>query len=180
MYPATRIMARHSAMRALVMSGIALVACGSDDRAKPGTKISLIFTGKSKSEYFFVLENPTSQSIYFRGTKWLWFAPTPVDTGFDCKNTKTGEGMVGGFPLLDSVTGGKDPPAIEVSPGKAIRLRVDDFDLVGHKGSDFNLPGYKGEACQLHLLLWHPDLHQPRGELSNRRCSNLSRYYSWH
>ncbi len=162
------------------MSGIALVACGSDDRAKPGTKISLIFTGKSKSEYFFVLENPTSQSIYFRGTKWLWFAPTPVDTGFDCKNTKTGEGMVGGFPLLDSVTGGKDPPAIEVSPGKAIRLRVDDFDLVGHKGSDFNLPGYKGEACQLHLLLWHPDLHQPRGELSNRRCSNLSRYYSWH
>jgi len=147
------------------MSGIALVACGSDGRAKPGDKISLIFTGKSKSEYFFVLENPTSQAIYFRGTRWLWFAPMPVDIGFNCTNAKTGEGMVGGFPLFDSVTGAKDPPPIEVLPGKTIKLRVDDFDLVGHKGSDFGLAGYKGEACQLHLLLWHPGMQQPRGEV---------------
>jgi hypothetical protein len=75
-----------------------------------------------------------------------------VDTGFDCTNAKTGEGMVGGFPLFD---GGKDPPPIEVSPGKAIKLRVDDFDLAGHKG----------EACQLHLLLWHPGMQQPCGEV---------------
>jgi hypothetical protein len=163
MYPITRIAARHSATRtlALVMSGIALVACGSEGRAKPGTKISLTFTGKSKSEYFFVLENPTSQAIYFRGTRWLWFAPRAVDTGFSCTKAKTGEGMVGGFPLFDSVTGAKDPPPIEVSPGKAIKLRVDDFDLVGYKDS----AGYKGEACKLHLLLWKPGMQHPFGEV---------------
>jgi hypothetical protein len=146
---------------ALVMSGITLVACGSDDRAKPGDKVSLTFTGKSKSEYFFVLENPTSQAVYFRGWKSLWFATMPVDTGFDCKNAKTGEDMVGGFPLFD---GGKDPPPIEVLPGKAIKLRVNDFELADHKGTDFAHPGHKGEACQLHLLLWHPGRLDPRGE----------------
>lgn len=145
-------MARHSAMRtlALVMSGIALAACGSDDRAKPGNKINLTFMRKSKSEYLFVLENPTSQAIYFRGTRRLWFAPLASDTGFDCKNLKTGEGTVGGFPLFE---GGKDPAPIEVSPGKAIKLRVGAFDLAGHKG----------RACQLHLLLWRPGTRQPRG-----------------
>jgi len=71
----------------------------SDDRAKPGDNIRLTFTGKSKSEYFFLLENPTSKAIYFRGTKWFWFAPTPTDTGFDCKNEKTGEAMVGASPF---------------------------------------------------------------------------------
>jgi hypothetical protein len=167
MNPATRIMARRSAARilALAMSGIVLVACGSADRAKPGNKISLTFTGKSKSEYFFVLENPTSHAIYFRGTRWLWFAPMAVDTGFSCTNAKTGEGMIGGFPLFDSVTGAKDPPPIEVSPGKATRLRVGDFDLVGHQGSDFNLPGYKGEACQLRMLLWDPGMQGPSREV---------------
>jgi hypothetical protein len=167
MYPTAGIIAGHSATRtlALVMSGIALMACGSDDRAKPGNTISLTFTGKSKSEYFFVLENPTSHAIFFRGTKRLWFAPMPVDTGFSCTNAKTGEGMVGGFPLFDSVTGGKDPPPIEVSPGKAIRLRVGDFDLVGRKGNDFNFPGYKGQTCKLHLLLWLPGMQHPFGEI---------------
>jgi hypothetical protein len=140
---------------AMVMSGIALVACGSEDRAKPGDKISLIFTGKSKSEYFFVLENPTSQTIYFRNTKWLWFAPTPLDTGFDCKNTKTGEAMMGGsIALFDSVTGRKDPPPIAVSPGKETKIRVDGDNLADHKG----------EACQLHLTLLLPGTQQPGGE----------------
>jgi hypothetical protein len=140
---------------AMVMSGIALVACGSEDRANPGDKIGLILTGKSKSEYFFVLENPTSQTIYFRSTKWLWFAPTPLDTGFDCKNTKTGEAMVGGsIALFDSVTGRKDPPPIAVSPGKATKIRVDGANLADHKG----------EACQLHLTLLLPGTQQPGGE----------------
>jgi hypothetical protein len=140
---------------AMVMSGIALVACGAEDRARPGDKISLIFTGKSKSEYFFVLENPTSQTIYFRSTKWLWFAPTPLDTGFYCKNTKTGEAMVGGsIALFDSVTGRKDPPPIAVSPGKATKIRVDGDNLADHNG----------EACQLHLTLLLPGTQQPGGE----------------
>jgi hypothetical protein len=149
-------MVRHSSTRmALVMSGLALVACGSDDRAKPGDKVSLTFTGKSNSEYFFVLENPTSQSIYFRSTKWLWFAPTPLDTGFNCKNTKTGEAMVGGsIALFDSVTGRKDPPPIAVSPGKATKIRVDGDNLADHKG----------EPCQLHLTLLMPGTQQPGGE----------------
>jgi len=137
---------------ALVISGIALVACGADDHAGPGGQIVLIYRGKSNSEYFFVLKNPTSQAIFFRGSKWLWFAPTPVDTGFDCKNEKTGEGMVGGFPLFD---GGKDPPPIEVSPGKTIKLRVDGDDLAGHKG----------ETCQLHLMLWQPRKLHPQGDV---------------
>jgi hypothetical protein len=154
----TKIMTRRSATLtlAIVMSGITLVACGSEDRAKPGDKISLIFTGKSNSEYFFVLENPTSQTIYFRSTKWLWFAPAPLDTGFDCKNTKTGEAMVGGsIAIFDSVTGRKDPPPIiEVFPGKATRIRVDGDNLADHKG----------EACQLHLTLLLPGTQQPGGE----------------
>jgi hypothetical protein len=153
----TRIMARHSVtlVLALVISGIALVACGSENRAKPGDKVSLIFAGKSNSEYFFVLENPTSQTIYFRSTKWLWFAPTPLDTGFDCKNANTGEAMVGGsIALFDSVTGRKDPPPTTLSPGKAIKIGV-----VGH-----NLADHKGEACQLHLTLLLPRTMQLGGE----------------
>jgi hypothetical protein len=138
---------RSSIQVVLVMSGMTLVACGSDDRAKPGDTIRLTFTGKSKSEYSFVLENPTSKAIYFRGTKWFWFAPTPTDTGFDCKNEKTGEAMVGGFPLFD---GGKDPPTMEVPPGKAIALRVESRDVTVEKG----------ETCQLHLMLWRPGMRQ--------------------
>lgn len=126
-----------------------------DDRAKSGDRISLICTGKSNSEYFFVLEKPTSQTIYFRGTKSLWFAPTPLDTGFDCKNTKIGEAMVGGsIAIFDSVTGRKDPPPIEVSPGRATRIRVDGAKLADHKG----------EARQLHLTLLLPGAQQPGGE----------------
>ena len=140
---------------AMVMSGIALVSCGSEDRAKPGGKVSLLFTGKSNSEYYFVLENPTSQTIYFRSTKWLWFAPMPMDTGFNCKNARTGEGTVdGSIALFDSVTGGKDPPPTEVSPGKAVKLRVDGDNRADHKG----------EACQLHLTLLLPGTQQPGGE----------------
>lgn len=94
-----------STLMVLVMSAIALVACGSDDRAKPGDRLTLTFTGKSHSEYLFTLENPTSHAVYFRVFKSLWFAPIPVDTAFDCKNEKTREATVGGFPLFD---GGKD------------------------------------------------------------------------
>jgi hypothetical protein len=133
---------------ALVMSGVALVACGSEDLAKPGNKLSLIFTGKSHSEYLFTLENPTDHAIHLRVFKSHWFAPIPVDTAFDCKNQKTGEATVGGFPIFDSVTGGKDPPIMEVSPGKATKLRL----KISETGSE--LAQHKGEDCQLHLELW--------------------------
>ncbi len=130
---------------ALFMFGIALVACESDDRAKPGDRLTLTFTGKSKSEYFFALENPTSHPIYFRGIKSPWFATIPVDIAIDCKNGKTGEGTVGGLPLFD---GGKDPPALAVLPGKAVKLRLKS------SASGFRLDNHKGEACQIHLHLW--------------------------
>jgi hypothetical protein len=140
---------------ALVISGIALFACGSDDRARPGARLTLTFTGKSNSEYLFILENPTYQTIYFRGAKWLWFASTPLDTGFDCKNTKTGEAMVGGsIALFDSVTGREDPPPIALYPGKATKLRVAGNNLADHRG----------EICQLHLTLLLPGTQQPGGE----------------
>ena len=138
-----------------MISGIVLAACGSDDRAKPGDRLTLTFTGKSHSKYLFVLENPTSQTIDFRGTKWLRFAPTPLDTGFNCKNARTGEAMVGGsIALFDSVTARKDPSPIALSPGKATKLRVDRHTLADHKG----------EACQLHLTLLLPGTQQPGGE----------------
>jgi len=140
---------------ALVIFSIALVACGSDDSAKPGDKFSLTFTGKSNSEYLFVLENPTSHPIYFRGITSLWFATIPVDIAFDCKNEKTGEGTVGGFPLFD---GGKDPPTITVLPGKAVKLRVES------SASGFRLAEHKGEACKMHLRLWQPNTLQQRAE----------------
>jgi hypothetical protein len=140
---------------ALVMFGIALVACGSDDRAKPGDSLTLTFTGKSPSEYFFTLENPTSHPIYFRGIKSLWFATIPVDIALDCKNEKTGEATVGGFPLFD---GGKDPPTVAVSPGKAIKLRLK------LSASGFRLAEHKGEACKMRLRLWQPDTMQQRAE----------------
>jgi hypothetical protein len=91
---------------------------------------------------------------------WLWFAPIPVDTAFECDNAKTGESTVGGFPLFDSVTGGKDSPIIEVSPGKAIKLRL----KISETGSE--LAQHKGEACQLHLELWQQSgVQQVPGEL---------------
>src|SRR5258707_9878187 len=72
------IVGRNSGRTALVMLGIALVACGSEDLAAPGNKVSLIFTGKSHSEYLFTLENPTTHAIHFRAFKSLWFAPMPA------------------------------------------------------------------------------------------------------
>jgi hypothetical protein len=128
---------------ALVIPAIVLVGCRPDDRAKPGDKVTLIFTGKSNSEYFFTLQNPTSDPVYFRGVKSLWFATIPVDIAIDCKNEKTGEGTVGGFPLFD---GGKDPPTIVVLPGKAVKLRLKD------SASGFRLYEHKGEVCRMRLL----------------------------
>lgn len=139
--------------------GVALAACGSDDSAKPGDKITLSFTGQSHSEYLFALENPTSHGIHFRVFKSLWFAPIPVDTAFDCKNQKTGEATVGGFPLFDSVTGGKDPPIMDVSPGRAIKLRL----KISETGSE--LARHKGEVCQLSLELWQSGAQRGPGEL---------------
>jgi hypothetical protein len=149
------VVSRGSTRIALLMFGIALVACGSDDRAKPGDTLRLTFTGKSNSEYFFALENPTSHPIYFRGIKSLWFATIPVDVAFDCKNEKNGEATIGGLPLFD---GGKDPPTIEVAPGIAIKLRVK------LSASGFRLAEHKGEACKMHLSLWQPGTLQQRGE----------------
>jgi hypothetical protein len=140
---------------ALLLLGIALVACGSEDLAKPGDTLNLTFTGKAHSDYFFALENPTSRPIYFRGIKSLWFPTTPIDIAFDCKNEKTGEATVGGFPLFD---GGKDPPIVEVPPGKAIKLRL----KISETG--FRLAEHKGEACKMHLRLWQPNSIQQRAE----------------
>lgn len=140
---------------ALVMFGVAVAACASDDLAEPGNELSLIFTGKSDSEYRFTLENPTSHPIYFRGTKSLWFATIPVDVAFNCKNEKSGEGTVGGFPLFD---GGKDPPTIAVLPGKAMKLRIKS------SASGFRLEEHKGEACKMRLRLRQPDRLQQRAE----------------
>jgi hypothetical protein len=154
---------------ALAISGITLVACGYDDPAKPGDRLTLTFTGKSNSEYFFALENPTSDAIHFRVFKSLWIAPAPVDMSFDCKNEKSGEGTVGGFPLFD---GGKDPPIIEVAPGKAIKLRL----KVSDTGSE--LAKHKGEACRSQLLLWQPNMPRQRGTLveSQEFQPSLSRF----
>jgi hypothetical protein len=146
---------RRSTSIAQLLFGIALVACGPDDRAEPGDRLTLTFTGKSRSEYFFALENPTSHPIYFRGVKSLWFATIPVDIAFDCKNEKNGEGTVGGFPLFD---GGKDPPTIAVLPGKAVKLRVKS------SASGFGLKEHEGEACKMRLQLWQPDTLQQRAE----------------
>lgn len=137
---------------ALLMSSIVLVACSAEHQAQTGTKVLMTFKEKTMTEYLFVLANPTSRSIYFRGTKWLWLAPKPTDRGFDCKNERNGEMTVGGFPLFD---GGKDPPPIEVPPGKEIRLRVEAEALKNNKG----------EACQLHLMLWQPGIQPPQGEV---------------
>jgi hypothetical protein len=41
-------------------------------RTATGDGLTLTFTGKSNSEYFFALENPTSYPVYFRGIKSLW------------------------------------------------------------------------------------------------------------
>jgi hypothetical protein len=146
---------RRSTSIAQLLFGVALVACGPDDRAKPGDRLTLTFTGKSHSEYFFTLENPTSHTIYFRGVKSLWFATIPVDIAFDCKNEKTGEGTVGGFPLFD---GGKDPPITAVLSGKAVKLRVKS------SASGFRLNEHEGEACKMRLQLWQSDTSQQRAE----------------
>jgi hypothetical protein len=55
-------MARLSSTRilALVILAIVLVGCRPDDRAKPGDKVTLTFTGKSNSEYF----RPLIRSIF--------------------------------------------------------------------------------------------------------------------
>jgi hypothetical protein len=144
----------------LMMFGIFLAACGADDRAKPGDRVSVTFTGKSNSEYFFTLENPTSRAYYFRGERSLWFATIPIDTGFTCKNDKTGEGTVAGaVQLLDSFSGRKDPPSIELLPGKAIKLRL----KTSESGSE--LAKHQGETCKLHLRLWLPDTPQQRDQL---------------
>jgi hypothetical protein len=140
---------------ALLISGSTLATYGPDDPAKPGDKVTLTFTGKSNSEYFFALENPTSHPVYYRGIKSLWFAPIPVDVSFACKNDKTGEGTVGGFPLFD---GGKDPPMIEVAPGKAVKLRLES------SASGFWLDEHQGEACHMRLRLRQPDSLQRRAE----------------
>jgi len=132
---------------AVVAGCYTLAACGPDDHARPGDRLTLTFTGKSHSEYFFALENPTSYPIYFRGIESLWLATIPVDVAFDCINEKTLEGTVGGFPLFD---GGKDPPTIAVLPGKAVKLRVESL------ASGFRLGEHKGETCKMRLGLW-PD-----------------------
>jgi hypothetical protein len=135
----------------LVLSAIVLAACGSDEFAKPGDNVTLTFTGKSNSAYRFVLENPTSHSIYFRRWRSLLWAMIPVDTAFDCENDKGREATIGGFPLFDSVTGGKDPPTIELPPGKAVKLRLE----ISETGSE--LAKHRGEACQLRLMLRQPN-----------------------
>jgi hypothetical protein len=143
-----------------LLFGIALVACGSDDIAKPGDALTLTFTGKSRSDYFFALENPTAKAVYFRGYKSFWSATTtPLDISFDCKSDKTGEGTVGGFPLFD---GGKDPATIALLPGKAVKLKV-------KSSAGFKLGQHEGEACKVHLGLWQPDTSQHSRENVNSR-----------
>ena len=79
----------------------------------------------------------------------------PVDIAFNCKNEKTGEGTVGGFPLFDA---SKDPPTIAVLPGKAVKLRVKS------SASDFRLNEHEGESCKMRLELWQPDTLQQRAQ----------------
>jgi hypothetical protein len=64
--PKTRVAAGHGIARnwVFVLAGIAPVACGSDDRAKQSDMVSLIFTGKSNSEYS-ALTNLKKPLLYF-------------------------------------------------------------------------------------------------------------------
>jgi len=145
-------MVRRSSTRIVfLLPVIALAACGFDDLAKPGDKVTLTFTGKSNSAYRFVLQNPTAHSIYFRRWRSLLWAMIPVDTAFDCRNDKTRESTIEGFTLFDSVTGGKDPPTIELPPRKAVKLQLEISDT----GSE--LAKHRGEVCHVRLMLWQPN-----------------------
>ena len=111
--------------------GAILVSCAIAEPV-PSGEITVSYGGGSKSRVILILDNASTQAIYFRGTKSPSLGTNPWDTAMECTSTKTKLWDQEPFGLPD----GKSQ-SIKVSPGERIRLSVYGFVAsfaVKHKG----------------------------------------------
>ncbi len=125
-----------------------VVACKPRGLPSPSGQITISYDGlrndgMSVSDVFFILENRSTRTIYFRGTKTFWSGTIPVYAGMDCTNTKSSTSYSSGFPLVDFIGG--PPPYVKVSPGGRLRLNVGDYGSFVAQNS--------GNLCRLQLQL---------------------------
>jgi hypothetical protein len=119
---------------------VILVSCATAEPV-PSGEITLSYGGGSKSRVILILENASTQAIYFRGTKTPSLGTNPWDTAMECTSAKTKLWAQEPFGLPHGKW-----QSIKVSPGERIRLSVYGF-----------VPSFaakhKGDLCILHLEL---------------------------
>jgi hypothetical protein len=126
-----------------------VVACKPRGPPNPPGRITINYDGlrndgMSVSDVFFIMENRSTRTIYFRGTKTFWSGTIPVYAGMDCTNTNSSTSYSSSFPLVDFI--GSPPPYVKVSPGVLLRLNV---------GGDYGsfVAQNSGNLCRLQLQL---------------------------
>jgi hypothetical protein len=134
---------RNRRISSLATLGAILVSCAAAEPV-PSGEITLSYGGGSKSRVILILENTSTQTIYFRGTKTTAHGTNPWDTAMECTSAKTKLWDQEPFGLPDGKW-----ESIKVSPGERVRLSVYGF-----------VPSFaakhKGDLCILHLeLLGH-------------------------
>ena len=101
-------------------------------------KISLQYTGSSKSDVSFSLKNGTSKAVFVRGGRTLSLAIEAWDSGFECEK-------IPHTVPEDEPIGFSDgrPTIFKISPSERIRLVIPT-----------TFPQrYKGGLCRLNLML---------------------------
>ena len=125
----------------------ALIACdGPPSPLPPGPngKVSLRYErivndGSNIKHLFFVFENRSLRTIYFRGIETPSSGIYPVYSALDCSVPEpNGETLVHNFPTVDFLHG--PPPWIHVRPGQWVHLNlhdgfVEDSVLIEHPGA---------------------------------------------
>jgi hypothetical protein len=124
----------------LAIFAASFISCATAESV-PSGEITLSYGGGSKSRVILILENASTESIYFRGTETSARGTNPWDVAMECTSAKTKLWDQEPFSLPDGKW-----QSIEVSPGERVRLSVYGF-----------VPTFaakhKGDLCKFHLEL---------------------------
>jgi hypothetical protein len=124
----------------LAMAVTLLAACRPSEPLGPPGQVTLIYSGESESELFFVLENRSAQEILLPASK-SFLSVKPYHSALGClADDSSYESSI--WPGLD---GGERREIIRVPPDGQVRLSMD-------KGN-FALPRYRRGPCDVRLLL---------------------------
>jgi len=125
----------------LAVAVVVLVACKGPGLTGPPGEITLSYDGASDTDFFFMLENRSTQPTLFPATKTLGKGVMPWNTTMVCMppNHTPLEG-INSPPLGYS----DRPDRITVSPGGRLRLTIEKEDIVLR---------FKGGQCHLQLRL---------------------------